>query len=91
MKRIFRLGEALGKVYEANGPWGETCRLDIVVQHPVLDGAVKIISRLISETAERHKAGAVKGETVDGVVFCQVVSDDRPAPRLCRSGIVWVV
>ena len=80
MKRIFRLGEALGKVYEANGPWGETCRLDIVVQHPVLDGAVKIISRLISETAERHKAGAVKGETVDGVVSVKLSQTTDPLP-----------
>jgi hypothetical protein len=80
MKRIFRLGGALGKVYEANGPWDERCRLDIVVQHPVFDGTIKIISRLISETAARHRAGAEDGEVVDGVVSVRLSGTTDPLP-----------
>ncbi len=81
-RRIIRLFDVAGKVYAGNGPWDETCRLDIVVQHPAKDGTPKIISRAISEIAARHKAGAVDGVVVDGVVSAKLSKTTDPLPGI---------
>jgi hypothetical protein len=81
-RRITRLFNVADTIYESNGPWGETCRLDVVVQHPAKDGTPRIINRVISEIAARHKAGALEGQIIDGVVSVRLSRTTDPLPAI---------
>ena len=61
-KRVQKLTEVVGRSFEANGPWNESSRLDVIIGHPARDGVDQIIERSIREAAARQQAGTWEGE-----------------------------
>lgn len=84
-KRVQKLFEVVGKAYEANAPWDESSRMDLIVGHPARDGVNQVIERLTCEAAARQRAGTWGGDLVDGVVTLKMERriDEPPDVRGC--------
>jgi hypothetical protein len=67
-KRILKLSNIVNRLYEQNGPWDTTTRVDVIVQHPAYDGTDQILERVISRAAQCHRSQTGDAEFVEGVV-----------------------
>jgi hypothetical protein len=79
-RRIQKLFNDIGVLYEKNSPWNEDYRLDIIIEHPARDGTSQILGRLIQRTALLQQTGKACETIVEGVVTIKIVKKGEPTP-----------